>query len=87
MLQHAFRAQFTIEVMSAEGDKVVVRWTNHLVQQGEFMGIPPGISATISGVNFHVLRSGKMAEHWDIVDTFRLLQQLGVLPQPTSPQG
>jgi steroid delta-isomerase-like uncharacterized protein len=88
LLQHAFRAHFTIEEMIAEGDKVVVRWTNHLVQQGEFMGIPStGKTATISGVDIHVLRNGKLAEHWDIVDMFSLLHQLGALPQPASPQG
>ncbi len=82
-LQNAFRANFTIEDMIAEGDKVVVRWTNRVVHRGEFMGIPPtGKSATISGIDIHVLRNGKMAEHWDQVDIIGLLQQLGVLPQP-----
>ncbi len=83
LLQRAFRGDFTIEDMIAEGDKVVVRWTGHVVHQGEFLGIPPtGKSATYSGIDIYILRDGKMAEHWDVVDVFGLLKQLGILPQP-----
>ena len=82
LLQRAFRGAFTIEDMIAEGEKVVVRWTGRVVQHGEFLGIPPtGKSATYSGIDIFTLRDGRMAEHWDVVDVFGLLQQLGVLPQ------
>lgn len=85
LLQNAFRSHFTIEDMIAGGDKVVVRWTNHLVQHGENMGIPAtGKTATISGIDIHALRDNKLTEHWDLVDNLSLLQQLGVLPQPLS---
>jgi predicted ester cyclase len=47
------------------------------------MGIPAtGKSAIVSGIDIHLLQNGKLAEHWDVVDTLSLLQQLGVLPQP-----
>ena len=83
MLQNAFTMNFTIEDMIAEEDKVVVRWINHNVHHGPFMGIPAtGKSATVSGIDIHLLRNGRLAEHWDVVDTLSLLQQLGVLPQP-----
>jgi steroid delta-isomerase-like uncharacterized protein len=83
MLQNAFTMNFTIEDMIAEGDKIVVRWVNHNVHQGSFMGIPAtGKSAIVSGIDIHLLQNGKLAEHWDVVDTLSLLQQLGVLPQP-----
>jgi len=83
MLQNAFTMNFTIEDIIAEGDKVVVRWTNHNVHHGSFMGIPAtGKSAIVSGIDIHLLRNGKLAEHWDVVDILSLLQQLGVLPQP-----
>ena len=74
---------FTIEDIIAEGDKVVVRWTNQVVHQGAFMGIPDtGKSASVSGLDIHLLRNDKLAEHWDVVDILSLLQQLGALPQP-----
>ena len=82
LLRCAFRGDFTIEDMIAEGDKVVVRWIGRVVHQGVFLGIPPtGKSATYSGIDIYKLRNGKMAEHWDIVDVLSLLQQLGVIPK------
>jgi predicted ester cyclase len=53
------------------------------VHHGPFMGIPAtGKSATVSGIDIHLLRNGKLAEHWDVVDILSLLQQLGAFPQP-----
>ncbi len=83
MLQTAFTMNFTIEDMIAEGDKVAVRWTNHNVHHGLFMGFPAtGKSAIASGIDIWLLRNGKLAEHWDVVDILSILQQLGLLPLP-----
>lgn len=83
MLRSAFQPRFTLEDMIAEGDKVVVRWTNRGTHVGEFMGIPPtGKSFSIAGIDIHRLSGGKMAEHWHVVDLFGQLQQLGLIPQP-----
>ncbi|HEY5903620.1 MAG TPA: ester cyclase [Anaerolineales bacterium] len=82
-LQGAFTMNFTIEDMIAEGDKVVVRWTNHNLHQGPFLGVPAtGKSVTVSGIDIHRLQNGKLAEHWDVVDMLGLLQQLGVVSMP-----
>ena len=84
-LRSAFRPHFTIDELIAEQDKVVVRWTNRGTHQGDFLGIPAtGKSFTITGIDIHALRDGKMAEHWDVVDQLGLLQQLGLIPQPDS---
>ena len=83
VLRSAFQPRFTLEDMIAEGDKVVVRWTNRGTHVGEFMGIPPtGKSFSIAGIDIHRLSGGKMAEHWHVVDLFGQLQQLGLIPQP-----
>ncbi len=83
ILQTAFTMNFTLEDIIAEGDKVVVRWTNHNVHHGPFMGIPAtGKSAIVSGIDIHLLRKGKLAEHWDVFDALSLFQQLGTFPQP-----
>jgi predicted ester cyclase len=85
MLQSAFRARLTVEDMIAEGDKVVVRFANYLVQQGMILGIPAtGKSATIQGIAIHRIRGGKIAERWILVDNVSLLQQLGAIPQPSA---
>jgi steroid delta-isomerase-like uncharacterized protein len=83
LLWAAFRPQFILDDLIAEGDRVVVRWTNHGMHQGEFLGMPAtGRSFTITGMDIHRLRDGKLAEHWDVVDQLSLLQQLGILPTP-----
>jgi steroid delta-isomerase-like uncharacterized protein len=83
MLRSAFQPHYTLEDVIAEGDRVVVRWTNHGTHVGEFMGLPPtGKSFAIAGIDIHRLEDGKLAEHWHVVDLFSLLQQLGQIPQP-----
>lgn len=85
MLRAAFQPCFTVEDMIAEGDKVVVRWTNHGTHVSEFMGIPPtGRSFSIAGIDIHRLSGGKMAEHWHVVDLFSQMQQLGMIPEPAA---
>ena len=82
MLRAAFpdlRAE--IHDMLVDGDKVVTRKTFHGTHQGEFMGIPP----TETPVAWDVIdivrhKDGKMVEHWNVVDAFALMQQLGAIP-------
>lgn len=83
MLRRAFHAHFTIEDVIAEGDKVVVRWTQRGTQVAEFLGMPAtGKPFTIAGIDIHRLQDGKLAEHWHVVDLLGQLQQLGLIPQP-----
>jgi predicted SnoaL-like aldol condensation-catalyzing enzyme len=38
------------------------------------MGIPPGgRTVTISGVDVHRLRDGRMAEHWHVIEELQML--------------
>ena len=75
--------QFTIEDVIAEGDRVVLRWTNSGTHVGEFLGMPPtGKSFTTVGIEIWRVQDGRLAEHWDVVDVFGQLMQLGLLPQP-----
>jgi steroid delta-isomerase-like uncharacterized protein len=83
MLKSGLDSRFTIEDLIAEGDKVVVRWTNSGTNVGEFLGVPPtGKRFTIAGIDIHRLQDGKMAEHWHVVDNFSMLLQLGLIPPP-----
>ena len=75
--------QFTIEDVIAEGDKVVVRWTNAGTDSGGFMGMPAtGKDFGIAGIDIHVVRDGKLAEHWHVVDQLAQMQQMGLIPAP-----
>lgn len=81
MLLGALQPRFTIQDVVAEGDRVVVRWTNSGTHVGEFFGIPAtGKIVSAAGVDIYRLEGGKMAEHWHVVDQLPMLQQLGVLP-------
>ena len=75
-------AQFTIEDLIAEGDKVAARATLRGTHRGEFMGIAPtGKHVTLTSISINRIEEGKMAEMWDNSDVLGLLQQLGAVPQ------
>ncbi len=76
---------FTIQVVVAEGDRVVVHWRSSGNHSGEFLGMPPtNRDYTINGIDIHRLSGGRMAEHWHVVDQLSQLQQLGMIPAPAS---
>jgi steroid delta-isomerase-like uncharacterized protein len=83
-LHNAFNPfRFTVEDVIAEGDRVAVRWTNAGTDSGGFMGIPPtGKGFGIAGIDIHVVRDGRLAEHWHVVDLLGQMQQLGLIPAP-----
>jgi predicted ester cyclase len=88
MVRAAFDPTFTIEHMIAEGDKVAVMWSNHGTHAGEWFGFSPtGKSVIARGVDIHLLRDGRLAEHWDVVDITHFLSQVGVLPAPPATAG
>lgn len=83
MLIEGLDPTFTIEDVIAEGDKVVVRWTNNGTNVGEFLGIPAtDRSFSTAGIDIYRVEAGKLAEHWHVVDVFGQMQQLGLLPGP-----
>jgi len=74
---------FTVEDVIAEGDRVVVRWTNNGTHVGAFLGIPPTRrSFSIAGIDIYRMENDRMAEHWHVVDQLTMLQQLGLVPSP-----
>ena len=73
----------TIDDMVAEEDKIVVRVTASGTQTGEFMGIPAtGKRFSIMEIRIYRIAGGKIVEHWGLMDTASLMQQLGVMPPP-----
>ncbi len=76
-------ARHTFEDFVAEGDKVALRFTFSGTHTGEFQGIPPtGKPVAISGSVVDRIVNGKIVEHWSLIDTMGLMQQLGVIPEP-----
>jgi steroid delta-isomerase-like uncharacterized protein len=73
----------TIEHLIAEGDEVVLHMTWTGTQKGEFMGIPPtGKSISINVIDILGIVEGKFVEHWGVMDSMAMMQQLGVVPAP-----
>ncbi len=71
----------TIDSSVAEGDRVSTRWTGTGTHSGLLMGIPATNKVvTVSGIDICRIADGRIAEYWQELDTFGLLQQLGVIP-------
>jgi predicted ester cyclase len=88
MVRAAFNPHFTLEHVLADGDKVAVMWTNRGTHVGEWFGIPPtGKTIATAGVDIFLLRDGRLAEHWDVVDVTDFLVQTGALPAPSGARG
>ena len=72
-----------IQDMLAEGDRLVVRtlWTG--TQDGPFLGLPPsGRKVRFATADFFRIENGKLAEHWDVVDSLPRAIALGLVPPP-----
>lgn len=73
--------QISIDYVVAEGDMVVVRWTNRGTHKGEFFGFPAsGKGYSFTGTGTYRITGGKIVEHWLNYDQFGLMQQLGMMP-------
>jgi predicted ester cyclase len=75
-----------IEEILAEGNKVVTRtlWTG--TQDGPFLGLPPsGKKVSFHTSDFFRIADGKLAEHWDVVDSLPRAVALGLVPAPKPP--
>ncbi|MEA4910342.1 MAG: ester cyclase [Anaerolineaceae bacterium] len=84
MLRNAFPDfKATLVHLIAEGDKVVIHMTWTGTQKGEFMGMPPsGKRMTIPVIDILRFDEGQVTEHWGLMDSMGMMQQLGATPSP-----
>jgi hypothetical protein len=75
----------TVQTMIAEGDQVVVHWTNRWTQRREVLGVPPSDRLIEeAAISIYRIADGKIVEvsgFWDRAD---LWQQLGLLPETSA---
>ncbi len=74
-----------IQDLVAEGDKVVARiqWTG--TNDSPYEGRPPtGNKLVFSTSDFFRIENGKIAEHWDVVETLARAVALGLVPKPST---
>ena len=70
------------EQFLAEGDRVVAHYVLRGTHRGPFMGVAPtGKEVRITGINVFRVAGGKVAEHWTIMDTWGVMQQIGAVPR------
>jgi steroid delta-isomerase-like uncharacterized protein len=70
-----------IHDLFGEADRVSLRWSAEGTHQGDFNGIPPtNQRVCVTGQAIYRIANGKIEEDWIIVDTYGMLQQLGVIP-------
>lgn len=72
-----------IQDILGEGDRIAVRtvWTG--TQDGPFLGLPPsGRKLRFTTADFFRIENGKLAEHWDVVDSLPRAIALGLVPPP-----
>jgi steroid delta-isomerase-like uncharacterized protein len=88
MVRAAFNPHFTLEHVIADDDKVAVMWTNRGTHVAEWFGIPAtGKTIVTQGVDIFLLRYGRLAEHWDVVDVTEFLTKTGALAAPSTTPG
>ncbi len=72
--------RFVLESLVAEGTLVAARYHWEGTHKGTFLGIPPtGRKIVVRGMDFYRFVDGRLVEHWDNVDEFGMLSQLGDL--------
>jgi predicted ester cyclase len=72
-----------VEEVVAEGDRIVARvqWTG--TQDGPYQGRPPTHrKLRFWTADFFRVADGKLAEHWDVVDSLPRAIALGLVPEP-----
>jgi steroid delta-isomerase-like uncharacterized protein len=74
-------AKVSADDIIVEGDKLAVRSTLRGTHDGDFLGIPAtGKKVEVPGYDIVRFENDKAAEHWGVIDTAALMEQLGVAP-------
>jgi steroid delta-isomerase-like uncharacterized protein len=72
--------RFTLEELIAEGEILAARYHWQGTHRGSYLGIPPtGRAIVVRGMDFYRISGGRLVEHWDTIDEFGMLSQLGDL--------
>lgn len=73
--------QVTADDIVAEGDRLAVRSTLRGTHEGDFMGIPgSGKKVEVSNYDFVRFENDQAAEHWGVIDSAALMEQIGMAP-------
>lgn len=77
-------SRMPLDDVIAEGDRVAMRHSFRGTHKAPFQGIPAtGKSVVVTAIVTVKVKDGKVIEGWLNADMFGMLQQLGVVPQPS----
>jgi len=75
MLSAFPNTSFTVEDQIVEGNVVASRYAGTSIHQGEFIGVAPtGEETTYTGMTFHYIVAGKIAEEWSESENLDVVQ-------------
>ncbi|ARZ67261.1 ester cyclase [Streptomyces albireticuli] len=75
----------TAEDVIVSGDRLVGRFSYRGTHKGPFAGIPAtGVEVHMRTIDIWRVEDGRLAEHWDEINLYELLQQVGAVP-PLAP--
>ena len=75
MLAAFSNTSFVVESQIVEGDVVASRFTGRSVHTGAFLGVAPtGEETTYTGMTFHRIVAGKIAEEWSESDFLSVME-------------
>jgi steroid delta-isomerase-like uncharacterized protein len=73
--------QATADEIIAEGDRLAVRSTMRGTHEGDFMGVAgSGKKVEVSNYDFVRFEDDLAAEHWGVIDSAALMEQIGMAP-------
>jgi steroid delta-isomerase-like uncharacterized protein len=77
-IRAAFQPRQRLHDVIVDADLVAVRWTLSGVHSAEFAGLPPtGKPVEFDGVDMYLMREGRMAAHWNVVNLWDFYRQVG----------
>jgi steroid delta-isomerase-like uncharacterized protein len=74
-----------VQDVFASGSKVVARVRYTATNKGEFMGMPAtGKKVDVQLIDMFLFGDdGRVHEHWGVIDSLAMMQQLGLVPEPS----
>jgi len=77
-IRAAFQPRQRLRDVIVDADSVAVRWTLSGFHSAEFLGLPPtGKPVEFDGVDMYLMREGRMAAHWNVVNLWAFYRQVG----------
>jgi predicted ester cyclase len=77
-IRAAFQPRHRLHEVIVDADSVAVHWTLSGFHSAEFLGIPPtGNPIEFDGVDMYLMREGRMAAHWNVVNLWAFYRQVG----------